>query len=53
MICNITKISTSLKCYCKYVKFIVLTEITVSDKEKHKKHDCLLGDRTANSRQAH
>ena len=40
-------------CCSKYVRFIVLTEITVSDKEKHKKHDYLLGDQTANSRQAH
>ena len=52
MLCYEINTSTSLTCYCKYVKFIVHTKNNYSDKEKHKKQDCLMGDRTANSRQA-
>ena len=52
MLYYVNNTSTSLTCYCKYVKFIVHTKNNYSDKEKHKKQDCLTGDQTANSRQA-
>ena len=47
MLYYVNNISTSLTCYCKYVKFIVHIKNNYSDKEKHKKQDCLMGDRTA------